>query len=84
MYRASNIQYEHCARVRGLEAGGIGAMHRLAQHTGLVEAIDRQVHVLKVHLLRARARNRWNAERLVTRSGPIARRECLTRSDDPT
>jgi hypothetical protein len=50
MYTASNIHYEHSARVRGLEAGGIGAMHLLAQHTGLVEAIDRQVHVLKVHL----------------------------------
>ncbi len=50
MYRASNIQYEHSDRVRGLGSGGIGAMHRLAQHTGLVEAIDRHVEVLKVHL----------------------------------
>jgi hypothetical protein len=50
MYRASNIHYEHSARVRGLDTGGIAAMHRVAQHTGLVEAIDRQVHVLKVHL----------------------------------
>ena len=47
---ASNIQYEHSDRVRGLESGGIGAMHRLARHTGLVEAIDRHVEVLKVHL----------------------------------
>jgi hypothetical protein len=50
MYRASNIQYEHSERIHGLASGGIGAMHRLAQHTGLVEAIDRQVEVLKVHL----------------------------------
>jgi hypothetical protein len=50
MYRASNIRYEHSDRVRGLATGGIGAMHRLAQHTGLVEAIDRHVEVLKVHL----------------------------------
>ena len=50
MYRASNIQYEHSDRVRGLASGGIGAMHRLAQHTGLVDAIDRHVEVLKVHL----------------------------------
>ena len=49
-YTASNIQYEHSDRVRGLESGGIGAMHRLARHTGLVEAIDRHVGVLKVHL----------------------------------
>src|SRR4030067_1180051 len=50
MYRASNIQYEHSERVRGLASGGIGAMHRLAQHTGLVEAIDQHVQVLKVAL----------------------------------
>jgi hypothetical protein len=50
MYRARNIQYEHSERVRGLASGGIGAMHRLAQHTGVVDAIDRQVEVLKVHL----------------------------------
>jgi hypothetical protein len=50
MYRASNIQYEHSDRVRGLASGGIGAMHRLAQETGLVEAIDRHLEVLKVHL----------------------------------
>ena len=50
MYRAGNVQYEHSDRVRGLASGGIGAMHRLAQHTGLVEAIDRHVEVLKVHL----------------------------------
>jgi hypothetical protein len=50
MYRAGNVQYEHSDRVRGLASGGIGAMHRLAQHTGVVEAIDRHVEVLKVHL----------------------------------
>jgi DDE family transposase len=50
MYTARNIQYEHSDRVRGLESGGIGAMHRVAQHTGLDEAIDRHVKVLKVHL----------------------------------
>jgi len=72
MYRASNVRYEHSNRIRGLATGGIGAMHCLAQHVGLVEAIDGHVEVLKVHLLRARARNRWNAERLVTRS-PVLR-----------
>ncbi len=50
MYRASHVQYEHSDRVRGLATGGIGAMHRLAQSTGLVDAIDQQVAVLKVHL----------------------------------
>ena len=50
MYRASNMHYEHSDRVRGLATGGIGAMHQLAQHTGLVDAIDRRVAVLKVAL----------------------------------
>ena len=50
MYRARNIQYAHSDRVRGLESGGIGAMHQLAQHTGVVAAIDQHVEVLKVHL----------------------------------
>lgn len=50
MNRASNIHYELSDRTRGIETGGIGAMHRLALHTGLVEEIDRRVVVLKRHL----------------------------------
>lgn len=44
------MQYGHSDRIRGLASGGIGAMHQLAQHTGLVAAIDHHVNVLKVHL----------------------------------
>ncbi|KKL94739.1 hypothetical protein LCGC14_1861650 [marine sediment metagenome] len=50
MFTASPIQYELADRVRGLASGGIGAMHTLAQRTGLIEAIDRNLHLLKVHL----------------------------------
>jgi hypothetical protein len=50
MLTASNIHYELSDRVRGLGAGGIGAMHLVAQRTGLIEAIDRRLHLLKVHL----------------------------------
>ena len=50
MYRGTNVHYDLADRVRALETGGIGAIHRLAQQTGLVEAIDRHVRVLKVHL----------------------------------
>jgi hypothetical protein len=50
MYRARNIHYEHSDRVRGLASGGIGVIQQVAQQTGLVEAIDRHVEVLKVHL----------------------------------
>lgn len=50
MFKASNIHYELGDRTRGLGPGGIGAMHLLAGRTGLVEAIDRRLHLLKVHL----------------------------------
>ncbi len=50
MFAARNIHYELSDRIRGLAPGGIGAMHLLARRTGLVEAIDRRLHLLKVHL----------------------------------
>jgi hypothetical protein len=50
MYRATNVHYDFADRVRALETGGIGAIHRLATQTGLVDAIDRRVRVLKLHL----------------------------------
>lgn len=50
MLAASNIQYELSERVRGLGVGGIGAMHVLARCTGLIDALDRRLHLLKVHL----------------------------------
>ncbi|MCH8830518.1 MAG: transposase [Planctomycetes bacterium] len=50
MFTAANIHYELADRTRGLGPGGIGAMHLLARRTGLVEAIDRRLHLLKVHL----------------------------------
>lgn len=50
MFRARNIHYEVSERGRGLSYGGVGAMHLLARRTGLIEAIDRNVRVLKRHL----------------------------------
>ncbi len=50
MLSARNIQYEMSDRTRGLAAGGIGMMHLLARRTGLIEAIDGAVQVLKIHL----------------------------------
>ncbi len=34
----------------GLAHGGIGAMHLVARQTGLIDAIDRRLHLLKIHL----------------------------------
>jgi len=50
MFGASNIHYQLGERNRALGAGGIGSMMKLARVTGLVEELDRQVDVLKVHL----------------------------------
>ena len=50
MNTASNIHYELSDRIRGIDTGGIGAMHRLARHVGLIDEIDRRVVVLKRHL----------------------------------
>jgi Transposase DDE domain group 1 len=50
MMTATNIHYELADRVQGLGAGGIGAIHLLAQRTGLIRDIDANVHVLKRHL----------------------------------
>ena len=49
MFRARNIGYELSEKTRGLGVGGIGAMQLLARRVGLIEAIDRRLHLLKVH-----------------------------------
>lgn len=50
MLRASAIAYDVAERSRGLSVGGIGLVHLLARRSGLVRAIDRRLHLLKVHL----------------------------------
>ena len=50
MLRASNIHYEMAGRTRAMNCGGIGAMHLMVQRLGLVEDIDRNLQLLKVHL----------------------------------
>jgi len=50
MFTASNIHYEIAERTRAVGAGGIGAIHLLARKIGLIDAIDRRLHLLKVHL----------------------------------
>ncbi len=50
MLQASNIRYEMAERTAAVNCGGIGAMHLMVQRLGLVEDIDRNLHLLKVHL----------------------------------
>ena len=49
VFAASNVHYESADRTRAIGCGGIGAMHLLARRTGLVEAIDERLHLLKIH-----------------------------------
>ena len=50
MLAARNIHYDLADRARAIGHGGIGSIHLLARHVGLVEAIDRELELLKVHL----------------------------------
>jgi len=50
MFGAANVHYEMAERTRGFTAGGIGAIHRMAQSTGLADEIDQRLELLKVHL----------------------------------
>jgi len=50
MLKASNIHYEMAERTAATNCGGIGAMHLMVQRLGLVEDIDQNLQLLKVHL----------------------------------
>jgi len=50
MMTASNIHYEIAERSRGISVGGIGAVHALVRQFGLIDAINRRLALLKIHL----------------------------------
>ena len=50
MFAARNIRYEMAERTRAIDCGGIGALHLLAQQTGLVKSLDEALPLLKRHL----------------------------------
>ena len=50
MLAARNIHYEMADRTRAIPCGGIGAFHALAERVGLVEAINKKLHLLKAHV----------------------------------
>jgi hypothetical protein len=49
MMSASNVSYEVSERVEATAWGGVAAMHQLSLAIGLTQALDDQVHVLKIH-----------------------------------
>jgi hypothetical protein len=50
LMKAQNIHYEMADRIRAIDCGGIGAFHTLAINSGLSEAINEKLHLLKRHL----------------------------------
>src|SRR5207248_11173761 len=44
------LHYAIADRAQGIAVGGIGTFHALAQRIGLIDAIDRRLHLLKIHL----------------------------------
>ena len=45
MFQGSNIHYKMDGRNKGIAQGGIGVMHKLARETGLIKALDRDLHL---------------------------------------
>lgn len=50
MFTARNIQYQFAERSGAISCGGIGTVHALARTLGLIEALDRRLHLLRIHL----------------------------------
>ena len=46
---AAELKYEVGGRARGIACGGVALMLRVAQEVGLVNAIDRRLHLLQLH-----------------------------------
>ncbi|MCL4202197.1 MAG: IS1380 family transposase [Pirellulaceae bacterium] len=46
---ATDINYEMAERTKAITYGGIGLIHMLARQSGLVDAIDRRLHLLKLY-----------------------------------
>ena len=49
MFGAASIRVELADKVRAIGNGGVGLVHQLAREVGLVDAIDRRVHLLQIH-----------------------------------
>ena len=50
MFSAKNIHYEMAERANAIDCGGIGAFHVLARNSGLIDALNKSLNLLKIHL----------------------------------
>ena len=46
MFRAANVRYDVADRTRAMGYGGIGVIDLMCRRTGLVDQIDRHLHLL--------------------------------------
>ncbi len=50
MLNGTNIHYEMSEKVKAISCGGIGAIHKMVQWSGLVKGIDAKLKLLKCHV----------------------------------
>lgn len=50
VFSATNIRYEVAEKTRAINVGGIGLIHKLALESGLVDAINSHLHLLKLNI----------------------------------
>lgn len=50
VFKAKNIVYDMADRAHAIGCGGIGAIHLLAQNSGLADAINKKLGLFKIHL----------------------------------
>ena len=49
VFSATNIRYEMAEKTRAINVGGIGLIHKLSRESGLVDAINNKLHLLKLN-----------------------------------
>lgn len=50
MLKGTNIHYEMSEKIKAISCGGIGAIHKMVQWSGLVKEIDARLNLLKCHV----------------------------------
>ena len=50
VFKTSDVKFEVSEKLTAVRSGGVAAAHVLAKKLGLVEAIDRALHLLKMHM----------------------------------
>ena len=50
VFSPTSIRYELAERTQAIHYGGIGLIHKLASESGLIEALDNNLSLLKIHM----------------------------------